>query len=238
MRKIEPIYPLQHLGGNLSCGVVMTVSPVFSALLAVGALLSAGCLQQTAQAQNAEAAGSASVPSETAQPGSTEPPTQETAVIDHDVIAIDGQTVSLSSYRGQVMLIVNTASECGFTPQLGGLQELHQRFSERGFSVLGFPCNDFGGQDPGTREEIQTFCNSQFGVSFPLFDKVTITGGSPSPLYETLQNQTSDGISGAVRWNFTKFLVDTEGRVVARFEPNVTPDSPELVAAIEALLPR
>lgn len=208
-------------------------------LFALATLLTAttGCRQPDAVAQSPSSQPAASEAS-TAPAGVDEPTAQEGPVIDHEVVAIDGQTVSLSAYRGQVMLIVNTASECGYTPQLGGLQELHQTYSERGFSVLGFPCNDFGGQEPGTREEIQTFCNSQFGVSFPLFDKVDITGDTPSALYATLQGETPEGISGPVRWNFTKFLVDTEGRVVARFEPNVTPDSPELVAAIEALLPR
>ena len=108
-------------------------------------------------------------------------------MIDHEVVAIDGATVSLSDYRGSVMLIVNTASQCGYTPQLAGLQELQTRFADRGFTVLGFPCNDFGGQEPGSPEEIQAFCSGQYGVSFPLFDKVAITRGEPSPLYRTLQ---------------------------------------------------
>jgi glutathione peroxidase len=159
-------------------------------------------------------------------------------VIDHEVVAIDGATVSLSDYRGSVMLIVNTASQCGYTPQLAGLQELQTRFADRGFTVLGFPCNDFGGQEPGSPEEIQAFCSGQYGVSFPLFDKVAITRGEPSPLYRTLQEETPEGIRGPVRWNFTKFLVGTDGRVIARFESGVAPDSEELIAAIEAALPR
>lgn len=159
-------------------------------------------------------------------------------MIDHEVVAIDGATVSLADYRGSVMLIVNTASECGYTPQLAGLQELQTRYAERGFTVLGFPCNDFGGQEPGSAEEIQAFCSGQYGVSFPLFDKVAITRGETSPLYATLQNETPEGIRGPVRWNFTKFLVGTDGRVIARFEPGVEPTSAELGAAIEAALPR
>jgi glutathione peroxidase len=162
----------------------------------------------------------------------------ETPVINHSVRTNDGREVSLADYRGQVLLIVNTASQCGFTPQLGGLQALQAAYGERGFTVLGFPCNDFGGQEPGTNEEIATFCESRFGVQFPIFDKVDIRGNSPHPLYAALQNETAEGIRGAVGWNFTKFLVDTEGRVVARFEPRVRPDAPELVQAIEALLPR
>lgn len=159
-------------------------------------------------------------------------------MIDHEVVAIDGATVSLSDYRGSVMLIVNTASRCGYTPQLAGLQELHTRFADRGFTVLGFPCNDFGGQEPGSPEEIQAFCSAQYGVNFPLFDKVAITRGEPSPLYRTLQEETAEGVRGPVRWNFTKFLVGTDGHVLARFESGVAPDSPELIAAIEAALPR
>jgi glutathione peroxidase len=159
-------------------------------------------------------------------------------IIDHEVVAIDGSTVSLASYRGSVLLIVNTASNCGFTSQLGELQELHERYADRGLMVLGFPCNDFGGQEPGTNEEIAAFCDGEYGVTFPLFDKVSIRGDAPSPLYATLQNETPEGVSGAVRWNFTKFLVDTEGRVVARFDSAVSPTSDGVVAAIESLLPR
>lgn len=159
-------------------------------------------------------------------------------VIGHDVVAIDGSNVSLASYRGSVLLIVNTASNCGFTSQLGELQSLYERYSDRGLVVLGFPCNDFGGQEPGTNDEIAAFCDGEFGVTFPLFDKVAIRGDAPSPLYATLQNETPEGVSGPVRWNFTKFLVDAEGRVVARFDSAVSPTSDGVIAAIEGLLPR
>jgi glutathione peroxidase len=189
-----------------------------------------------AACQAAPAPASATEP--TTAGSATPSPVEESPVIDHEVVAIDGATVSLSDYRGTVMLIVNTASQCGYTPQLAGLQELHTRYAERGFTVLGFPCNDFGGQEPGSAEEIQTFCSGQYGVTFPLFDKVAITRGEPSPLYRTLQEQTPEGIRGPVRWNFTKFLVGADGRVIARFESGVAPDSPELIAAIEAALPR
>lgn len=195
-------------------------------------LVAAGCTQTEAVAQPAT---ETSAEASTTAPAA---PAQESLVIDQTVTTIDGHEVSLADYRGQAILIVNTASECGYTPQLGGLQELYTTYRERGFAVLGFPCNDFGGQEPGSNEEIQTFCNSSFGVSFPLFDKVNILGDTPHPLYAALQTESGEGFEGPVRWNFTKFLVDPDGHVVGRFEPSVTPMSDELTAAIEAVLPR
>ncbi len=203
-----------------------------AATTAAIALVAAGCTQPEAVAQPATETN--------AQAGSTgtATPEQESLVIDQTVTTIDGHEVSLADYRGQALLIVNTASECGYTPQLGGLQELYTTYRDRGFAVLGFPCNDFGGQEPGSNEEIQTFCNSNFGVSFPLFDKVAVLGAAPHPLYAALQTESGEGFEGPVRWNFTKFLVDPAGHVVGRFEPSVTPMSDELTAAIEAVLPR
>ncbi len=161
---------------------------------------------------------------------------QEGPIIAQDVVSIAGEAVSLADYRGQVLLIVNTASECGYTPQLAGLQELQQTYGDRGFTVLGFPCNDFGGQSPGSSGEIAAFCSDEYGVSFPLFERISITGDDPHPLYDALQNETGSGISGAVRWNFTKFLVDAEGHVIDRFEPAAAPLSDEVTGAIEAAL--
>ena len=179
---------------------------------------------------------------EATEPPTTTPAPDETAmtapVIDHDVTTLSGETMSLADYRGQALLIVNTASECGFTPQLGGLEELHQRYSDRGFAVLGFPCNDFGGQEPGTNDEIATFCSNEYGVTFPLFDKVEIRTDTPHPLYATLQTELGDELNGAVQWNFEKFLVDPDGHVVARFGSRTEPLSDELTAAVEAILPR
>lgn len=159
-------------------------------------------------------------------------------ILDHVVTRADGSTFSLSELRGTAFLIVNTASECGYTRQLGPLQELHTRYADRGFTVLGFPCNDFGGQEPGSNEQIAAFCEGTYGVTFPLMDKVHARGDEQHPLYRTLTEETAEGIRGAVRWNFTKFLVSPTGEVVARFEPGVEPLSDELVAAIEAVLPR
>lgn len=157
-------------------------------------------------------------------------------MIDHDVTLLDGSQASLASFRGKVLLLVNTASKCGYTPQYEGLEKLHERYAARGFSVLGFPCNDFGGQEPGSSDEIKTFCETRFHVTFPLFGKVKAKGPEKSPLYATLTEATPEGIRGEIKWNFTKFLVDKEGNVVARFEPGVDPMSNEITAAVERLL--
>lgn len=156
--------------------------------------------------------------------------------ISHEVTTIDGTPTTLAAYRGKAMLIVNTASACGYTPQYKGLQALHTTYGARGLAVLGFPCNDFGGQEPGTEAEVKDFCDTTFGVTFPLFAKSHAKGANKSALYRTLTEETPDGIKGEVKWNFTKFLVDKSGHVVARFEPGVAPDAPELTAAIEKAL--
>ncbi len=160
------------------------------------------------------------------------------AVIDHTVTTLEGDSLELASFRGKPMLIVNTASKCGYTPQYAGLQRLHERYGERGLVVLGFPCNDFGGQEPGTAVEIGDFCRKNYGVSFPMMAKVHVKGKEQAPIYRTLTEQTADGIRGEIKWNFTKFLVDGDGHVVARFGSSVDPEDPELIAAIEKLLPK
>ena len=157
--------------------------------------------------------------------------------IDQTVQTLDGKTKSLADYRGKVLLIVNTASQCGYTPQYAGLEKLYQTYRGRGFEVLGFPCNDFGAQEPGSAEEIRTFCDTRYHVTFPMFAKVKAKGDK-SPLYKALTEETADGIKGEVKWNFTKFLVDAAGHVVARFESRAEPESAEVTQAIEKLLPR
>lgn len=149
--------------------------------------------------------------------------------------SLDGAPASLAEYTGKVTLVVNVASACGYTPQYAGLQALHEQLKARGFSVLGFPCNDFGRQEPGTAEEIRGFCDRTFGVSFPLFEKVvTRKGPDQSPLYAELASQ-----SGKLpAWNFAKYLVDQQGKVLAFFEPRVAPDDPALRSAIETALSR
>lgn len=159
-------------------------------------------------------------------------------VLDHEVKLLDGTTKSLADYRGKALLVVNTASECGFTPQYADLQEVYAKYKDRGLEVLAFPSNDFGGQEPGTPEDIRKFVDSKYSVEFEMFDKVVIKGDDKAPLYETLTEQTPEGIKGDVEWNFTKFLVDPQGRVVKRFESPVSPTDPQVIAAIEAVLPK
>lgn len=148
---------------------------------------------------------------------------------------LGGRTESLEGYRGQVLLIVNTASRCGYTPQLEGLQALYDRYRERGFSVLGFPSNDFAGQEPGTDAEIGAFCRSNYGVEFPMFSKVRVTGADAHPIYAYLTS-LAEPVGGPVQWNFQKYLIDRHGVVVARYASKVRPQDPALVGEIERLL--
>jgi glutathione peroxidase len=156
-------------------------------------------------------------------------------VYDHAARSLEGAEVPLSGYRGKVMLIVNVASRCGFTPQYEGLEALHRQFKDRGFEVLGFPCNQFGAQEPGDAEEIRSFCSTTYDVSFPLFAKIDVNGPGAHPLYVELKAQ-KPGLLGSqgIKWNFTKFLVDRQGRAVRRFGPQVKPH--DLKGAIERLL--
>lgn len=163
---------------------------------------------------------------------------RRSVVIDHAVKTLEGEPMKLSQLRGRTLLIVNTASACGYTPQYEGLQALHDRYEERGLVVLGFPSNDFGGQEPGDAKTIREYVSKTFGVRFPMFEKQKVKGPDKSPLYKTLTEELGAELGGEVRWNFEKFLVDAEGRVVARFRSSVDPLSPEVLAAIEATLPR
>jgi glutathione peroxidase len=150
---------------------------------------------------------------------------------------LDGKVESLSAYAGKVVLAVNVASKCGFTPQYAGLQALQDRYADRGLVVVGFPCNQFFGQEPGTAEQIQEFCSLNYGVSFPLFAKLDVKGPDQHPLYAILTEVADDsGKAGNVRWNFEKFLVGRDGRAVRRFRSKVVPEDPALVGAIESLL--
>ena len=157
------------------------------------------------------------------------------SIYDFEALAIDGQPVALSAYKGQVMLIVNTASACGFTPQFAGLEQLHQSYAAQGLAVLGFPCNQFGSQDPGSNEDIGAFCQRNFGVSFQMMEKIKVNGNEAHPLYQWLTAE-APGILGskAIKWNFTKFLVGKDGRVIQRYAPQ---DAPKKIAKdIEAAL--
>lgn len=157
------------------------------------------------------------------------------SVYQYKANTIKGNEVSLQEYEGKVMLIVNTASECGFTPQFTELQELYEKYQNEGFTVLGFPCNQFGGQDPGNNEQIAEFCSLNFGVTFPMFGKVDVNGEEAHPLFTYLSNE-APGILGSktIKWNFTKFLVDKNGQVIDRYAPNTSPS--KLVKDIENLL--
>ena len=148
---------------------------------------------------------------------------------------LDGRDRPLAPFKGQVMLLVNVASECGLTPQYAGLEQLQQQFQAQGFSVLGLPCNQFAGQEPGTAEEIQSFCSSNYGVSFPLSDKLEVNGAERHPLYTLLAGEGAE-FPGDITWNFEKFLVGKDGRVLARFSPRTAPDDSALIQAIEQAL--
>ncbi|MBL1111974.1 glutathione peroxidase [Streptomyces sp. 110] len=152
---------------------------------------------------------------------------------------LTGEPTSLGEHRGAALLVVNVASKCGLTPQYEGLERLQQRYAGRGFTVLGVPCNQFAGQEPGTSEEIQTFCSTTYGVSFPLLEKIDVNGEQRHPLYAELTGTAdAQGEAGDVQWNFEKFLISPDGEVVGRFRPRTEPEADDVVAAIEAQLPR
>jgi glutathione peroxidase len=163
------------------------------------------------------------------------PPPEARRVLDFTMKRIDGSEQSLSEYEGRVLLLVNVASKCGLTPQYEGLEKLYETKKDEGFAVLGFPANEFAGQEPGSDEQIADFCRSTYGVKFPMFSKIVVKGDGIHPLYEHLTSLPAP-LGGEIEWNFQKFLVDREGQVVARFSPRTAPDDPELVAKIDALL--
>lgn len=160
------------------------------------------------------------------------------SIHDIGVHTLSGEPTTLAAMRGKVLLVVNVASKCGLTPQYAGLERLQERFGDKGFSVIGFPCNQFAGQEPGTAEEIETFCSTTYGVTFPMFAKIDVNGPDRHPVYAELTRAAdAQGEAGDVQWNFEKFLVDGEGSVVARIRPRTEPEDESLLKAIEALLP-
>jgi glutathione peroxidase len=160
-----------------------------------------------------------------------------TSIYDFTMKSIDGQPVSLKTYSGKVVLLVNVASRCGFTPQYAGLEALYEKYKDRGLVIVGIPANNFGSQEPGTNEEIKKFCSSKYNVTFPMMAKVSVLGEDKTPLYQFLTDKSQDPqFGGDIKWNFTKFLFDRKGNLLARFEPNVTPDSPEVQTAVESAL--
>jgi glutathione peroxidase len=160
------------------------------------------------------------------------------SIYDIELRTLSGEPASLADFRGTAILAVNVASKCGLTPQYEGLERVHRRYAERGFTVAGFPCNQFGGQEPGTAAEIATFCSASYGVTFPMFEKIEVNGEGRHPLYaELVRLADADGQAGDVQWNFEKFLISPEGTVVRRFRPRTEPEDGAVRAAIEQVLP-
>lgn len=159
------------------------------------------------------------------------------SVYEFTMNSIDGKPLPLADFKGKVMLLVNVASKCGYTPQYEGLEAIYEKYKDQGLVIVGFPANNFLAQEPGTNEEIKTFCSTKYNVKFPLYSKISVKGGDKAPLYEFLTDTGANPKTGGeIKWNFTKFLVGRNGKVIARFEPAVTPQSPEVTAAIEKAL--
>jgi glutathione peroxidase len=158
-------------------------------------------------------------------------------VYDFTLSSIEGQPAPLAAYKGKVVMVVNVASRCGFTPQYSALETVYEKYKERGFVIIGVPANNFGSQEPGTNQEIKTFCTSKYHVTFPMMSKVSVKGDDKAPLYQYLTDKSANpNTGGDIQWNFTKFLIGPDGRVITRFEPDVTPDAPQVTAAIEKAL--
>ncbi len=211
----------------MPCCSIGTQAPaaLAAALLATGAIAAALAFNAPADAGAAE------------QPAALQPVGERhpADVLHYTIDNIEGQPVDLERFRGRVVMIVNVASRCGLTPQYAQLQALREKYHELGFEILAFPANDFGNQEPGTNRQIAEFCETTYGVEFPLFTKITVTGEEPHPLYQQLA-ALDEPLGGPPRWNFTKFLVNRQGHAVARYEPRTRPDAPELIEKLEALL--
>jgi glutathione peroxidase len=161
----------------------------------------------------------------------------EKTVHDYTLNSIDGQPASLAAYKGKVVLLVNVASKCGYTPQYTALEAVYEKYKDRGFVIVGVPANNFGSQEPGSNQEIKSFCSSKYHVTFPMMAKVSVKGEDITPLYQFLTDKSAHPQTGGeIQWNFTKFLVGPDGRVITRFEPEITPDSPQVTSAIEKAL--
>src|SRR6266404_4285675 len=161
----------------------------------------------------------------------------EKSIYDFTMNSIDGKATPLSGLKGKVLLLVNVASRCGFTPQYSALESIYEKYKSRGFVIAGIPANNFGGQEPGSNQEIKTFCSATYNVTFPMMAKVSVSGGDKAPLYQFLTDRSANPKTGGeIQWNFTKFLIGPDGRVITRFEPEVTPDAPQVTSAIEKAL--
>ena len=158
-------------------------------------------------------------------------------MLEYTLNSIDGKPAPLAQYKGKVVMIVNVASFCGYTPQYEGLEKLYEKYKDQGFVILGFPANNFGAQEPGTNEEIKTFCTRNYSVTFPMYAKISVKGADKHPLYQFLTDkQTNPSSGGEIQWNFTKFLIGRDGKIIARFESAVTPESAEVNSAVEKAL--
>ena len=161
----------------------------------------------------------------------------EKSVYDYTLNSIDGQPAPFAAFKGKVLMLVNVASRCGYTPQYSALESVYEKYKDKGLVVVGVPANNFGAQEPGTNDEIKTFCTRKYNVQFPMMSKVSVKGSDTAPLYQYLTDtKLNPKTGGEIQWNFTKFLVDRQGNIVARFEPEVTPDSPQVISAIESAL--
>jgi len=158
------------------------------------------------------------------------------SIYDFTLNSIDGKPMPLADFKGKVILVVNVASRCGFTPQYSALESIYEKYKDQGFVILGFPANNFGSQEPGTNAEIKKFCSAKYNVTFPMYAKVSVKGDDQTPLYKYLTESANPAVAGEIKWNFTKFLVGRDGRVVQRFEPETTPDSTQVTSAIEKAL--
>jgi glutathione peroxidase len=158
------------------------------------------------------------------------------SIYDFTLNSIDGKPMPLANFKGKVILVVNVASRCGFTPQYSALESIYEKYKDQGFVVLGFPANNFGSQEPGTNAEIKKFCSAKYNVTFPMYAKISVKGDDQAPLYKYLTENANPAYAGEIKWNFTKFLVDRDGHVIQRFEPDTTPDSPQVTSAIEQTL--
>ena len=160
------------------------------------------------------------------------------SIHDIDIHTLNGDPSTLADYKGKAVLVVNVASKCGLTPQYEGLERIHEQYADRGFTVLGVPCNQFGAQEPGSPEEIATFCSTSYGVTFPMTEKVEVNGEGRHPLYEQLtEKEDAEGKAGDIQWNFEKFLISPDGEIVARYRPMTEPEADEVIQGIEAVLP-
>lgn len=204
-------------------------------LTALTLLAALGCAESNTSTQTDNPADPPTDARAAEAPTSTPPP----PALAFEMPALDGTPVNLADYRGRVVLIVNTASQCGLTPQYEQLQALHEQYADAGLAILGFPANNFGGQEPGSDKEIAAFCEENYGVGFDMFAKISVKGDDQHPLYAYLTGEeTNPDFAGDITWNFEKFLLDREGNIVARFDPRTTPDAPQVIAAIEAELQR